>query len=109
MRAVHSAAWWTWRLPTTRAGRWAVALFGVAVVAVLFMGAALVIDGQGATFDRSPVLGAPAAVAAFSGFISAALGGYAIVRHERALLVFLTTAIGLNVLAYALGEAVRPG
>jgi CHASE2 domain-containing sensor protein len=96
-------------LPQSRAGRRALWLFAVSVAALLVMAAASVERSSVATFERDPVLAVCAAVAALSGTASAVLGGYAILRHERALLVFLATAASLNVLAYAIGEALRAG
>lgn len=96
-------------LPDSRAGRWALALFVVASVAVLFMGVVGLVQQPAATFDHDPLLAVPAALAAVCGVVSATLGAYSILRHERALAVILTTAAGLNLLAYVVGEAIRRG
>lgn len=53
------------------------------------------------------LLAVPAVVAAGCGVTSVVLGGYAIVRHERALLLLVSTAAGLNVISYVIGEAMR--
>ena len=94
-------------LPESRAGRWALGLFVVAGVAVLWIAAIAAERHAATTFDHDPLLAGLAVAAALCGVASAALGGYAIVRHERALLVLLSTAAGLNVLAYVFGEAIR--
>jgi len=81
----------------------------VSVAAVLVMAAASVERPAVGSFGHDPLLAACAAVAALSGTASGALGGYSILRHDRALLVFLATAASLNVLSYAIGEALRMG
>lgn len=96
-------------LPDSRAGRWSLGLFGVASVAVLFMGVVGLVQQPAVTFDHDPLLAVPAALAAVCGVASATLGGYSILRHERALAVILTTAACLNLVAYVVGEAMRRG
>lgn len=108
MRTAEPATRRRLRLPTSAAGRWAVALFALSVAAVLFLWFTAVVH-QPATFDQDPGLAVPAVLAAVCGGASAALGGWAVLRHDRALLVFLTVAADLNVLAYVLGEAIRAG
>lgn len=108
MRAGHQqtrrrSSW----LPESLAGRWALALFVGAVAAVLWMAAIAAARHATTTFDHDPLLAALAGAAAVCGVASAGLGGYAILRHERALLVLLSTAAGLNILAYVFGEALR--
>lgn len=100
---------WSWWPSGSRVGQWALTLFGLAVLAVLLVGLAAIWQPPHVTFSEDPLLAAPAALAAVCGTASAALGGYAIVRHERALLVFLSTAAALNILAYVVGEALRTG
>jgi hypothetical protein len=84
-----------------------VGLFLLAVASVLLLAATAATQAPVGTLGGDPLLAAPAALAAAFGVASAGLGGYAIVHHERALLLLLTTAAGLNVLAYVLGEAIR--
>jgi hypothetical protein len=103
--STHRRVWW---LPGSSAGRWAVGLFALAALAVVVMAVAAV-SGPGSqdTFTGDPLLAAPAVVAAGAGVASAILGGFAILRRERALLVLLSTAACLNVLSYVAGEAMR--
>jgi hypothetical protein len=39
--------------------------------------------------------------------MSTVLGAWALIRHDRALLLLLTLAANLNILSYVVGEAVR--
>jgi hypothetical protein len=97
-------------LPESMAGRCALALFGVAVVACLLITAVGTSGAQaGLAFSETWLLAVPACVAGLSEFGSTAVGGYAILRrHEHAGLVFLTTAVGVVVAAFVLGETFRP-
>lgn len=107
MRAVHPPIHREPRLlPATAAGRWALGLFAVAVVSFAFMTVA-VATGQsgGETFSASWWLAVPALLAGSGAVASGVIGAYAILRHhEHAALVYLSTAMGLLVIAFVLGE-----
>lgn len=97
-------------IPTTNLGKWSgrfiVVFFVLLAVFYLF-----VASGQrgGETFFSNPLLattilaaGAAGAAAFFTGIVSI------LIRKERAILVFVATAIGLFVLFFALGEILFP-
>lgn len=93
-------------LPESRAGWWAVALQLLAVGSfLLLVGIALADDRFGELFRDHPSLALPALVAGICTSAAGVAGGYAIVRRgERGGLVVLATALGLILVAFALGE-----
>jgi drug/metabolite transporter (DMT)-like permease len=71
----------------------------------------LVLSGQkgGDTFFSNPWLAGTITAAATSAIAGALAGLYSIVRHrERSPAVFVTTTLGLLVLAYAIAEVAFP-
>jgi hypothetical protein len=93
-------------LPETEPGRWSLGLFGVVVAGFVFMTAALAGGQQGGdAFGDNQWLAVPAAVAALAAIASGAVGGFSILRrHEHAGLIYLTTAMGLLVTVFVVGE-----
>lgn len=71
----------------------------------------LVASGQqgGLTFFSNMLLAVPMLVAGVSGIAAFAIGLLAMIRfQERSVLVYITTAIGLFVLIFALAEILNP-
>jgi hypothetical protein len=97
-------------LPETVLGKWSVGLFGGFIVFIaLFFG--LIAAGQrgGETFFSNLYLTIPALIAAVSAnaaFFTGIIG--IILRKERAILVFLATAVGLFVIIFVLAEIIAP-
>ena len=97
-------------MPRSRPARWALVL----IVASAWLFAAffaLVISGQkgGETFFSNPWLAGTATAGAGSAIAAAGFGIYSIVRErERSIAVFITTILGLLVLAYAILEVAFP-
>lgn len=88
------------------AGRWALGLFAAAVASFAFMTLGVATGQRGGEhFSDNWLLAAPALLAGIGAVASGGVGAYAIVRHhEHSLLVYLTTAMGLVVVAFVLGE-----
>jgi hypothetical protein len=97
-------------LPETVLGKWSAGLLGGFVIFIaLFFG--MVAAGQrgGDTFFSNLSLAIPALLAAISAIAAFLTGIIGIVlRKERALLVFLATAVGLFVTIFVLGEIIAP-
>jgi hypothetical protein len=97
-------------LPRTALGKWSTWL--VAGLIVFYVIAALVVaSGQrgGETFFDTPAISIPMALAGLCGVASFFTGIIGIIwNKERALLVFLTTLIGLFVLVFIIGEFTSP-
>jgi ABC-type Na+ efflux pump permease subunit len=97
-------------LPNTALGRWSAGLLGGFIVFIaLFFG--MVAAGQrgGDTFFSNLSLAIPAlmaTVSAIAAFFTGVIG--IIISKERAILVFLATAIGLFVIIYVLAEIIAP-
>jgi hypothetical protein len=98
-------------VPESAAGRWALGLFDVAAVAFAVM---TVVAATGEEpreiLSHSWWLGLPAFVGGFSMLLSTVVGAYAVLRlQERAVLVLVTTGIGMIAVIYFFGEVLRPG
>ncbi len=93
-------------LPESGAGRWAVGLFALAVASFTFMTLAVAAGQRGGEhFSDNWWLAVPAVVAGAGAVAAGGTGAYAIVRHhEHSLLVYLSSAIGLVVVAFVVGE-----
>ena len=97
-------------LPTTSAGRWSVALLGGFVLGIVLF-AVLVAAGQrgGEEYTGNWWLAAPFTLAVLSAVGAAWTGWVAVInRAERSLLVFVATAIGSVVAAFAALEVTFP-
>lgn len=97
-------------MPRSRPARWALILMvGSAWLFAAFF--ALVISGQkgGDTFFSNPWLAGTITAGAGTAILAALLSIYSIIRErERSVSVFVTTALGLLVLAYAILELAFP-
>jgi hypothetical protein len=97
-------------LPNTALGKWSAGLFsGFIVFIALFFG--MVATGQrgGDTFFSNLYLAIPALIAAVSAIAAFFTGVIGIIfSKERAILVFLATAVGLFVIIYVLAEIIAP-
>lgn len=109
MRAVHPPIHRAPRLlPATVAGRWALGLFTAAVTSFAVMTAA-VASGQrgGETLSDNWWLALPALLAGAAAVAAGVVGSYAILRrHDHGALVYLSTAMGLVVITFVVGETV---
>jgi len=97
-------------MPRTRPGWWSLGLIiGLALALVLARLLAAWGQAGGETFFSNPLLAVPMILAGACG-VSAFFTGLIsiIIRRERAVLVFVTTIIGLFVLAFWLGEIISP-
>lgn len=93
-------------LPESGAGRWSVGLFALAVASFAFMTVAVAAGQRGGErFSDNWLLAVPALMAGFGAVAAGGIGAYAIVRHhEHSLLVYLSSAMGLVVVAFVVGE-----
>jgi hypothetical protein len=97
-------------MPQSRPGRWSLilALMAAYLFAAFFC---LVISGQkgGATFFSNPYLAGTIIAATASAVGAGGAGLYSIVaERDRSIAVFITTTVGLLVLAYAIAEVAFP-
>lgn len=97
-------------MPKTTLGKWSVGL--IIIFFLLFsLFQFLVTSGQrgGETFFDNLILTIPALLMGISGILAFFAGLISIAkRKERSVLVFLTTAFGLFVLIFVLGEFLSP-
>lgn len=97
-------------MPRSRPGNWSLVL--VVVAAWLFAAFfALVIAGQkgGDTFFSNPWLAGTMTAAAVCAIGAAGAGLFGIIRaRDRSVSVFITTSLGLLVLAYTIAEVAVP-
>jgi hypothetical protein len=93
-------------MPESVAGRWALGLWILSVGSFAVMTAAVAAGQRGGdAFSDNWLLAAPALLAGFSSVAGACLGAYAILRHhEHSALVYLSTAMGLLVVTFVVGE-----
>lgn len=97
-------------LPKTALGKWSV---GLAISFIVFFALVSVLGatGQegGPTFFSNLFLAIPGLIAAVSGFAAFLTGIISIIfLKERALLVFVSSAIGLLLIAFILGDYFNP-
>lgn len=97
-------------MPKTKLGNWSVGLIAIFffLLGVFYV---LVYSGQrgGETFFSNLYLTVPMLIAAAAGVSAFFTGGVSIIRDkERALLVFLSTLMGLFVLLYTSAEILFP-
>ena len=93
-------------VPKTALGKWSV---GLAISFIIFFGLVSVLGatGQqgGETFFSNLYLAIPGLIAAVSGFAAFLTGIISIIfLKERAILVFVSSAIGLALIAFILGD-----
>ena len=97
-------------MPQTRTGRWTLILAAVAAAwFATFFG--LVIGGQrgGDTFFSNPWLAGTITAGTVAAVVAAGVGLVSITRvGERSVAVFVATAFGLLVFAYAVAEIAMP-
>ena len=97
-------------MPGTRPGKWPVALLILFLVLFVLV-QLLVMSGQrgGDTFRDNLLLTVPVFAAGISGILAFVTGMVGVFRNgERAVLVFLSTAIGLVVILFVVGEFAFP-
>jgi len=97
-------------IPKTCLGKWSVGLI-IAFFFLLGFFRVLVAFGQrgGATFFSNLILAIPAILMGTSGVLAFFVGIISFLKSkERAILVFITTLIGLFVLIFILGEILSP-
>ncbi|HEY0775396.1 MAG TPA: hypothetical protein VGD51_15010 [Nocardioidaceae bacterium] len=93
-------------MPESVAGRWALGLWVLSVASFAFMTAAVAAGQRGGdAFSDNWFLAAPALLAGVSSVGGGCVGAYAILRHhEHSVLVYLSTAMGLLVVTFVVGE-----
>jgi membrane associated rhomboid family serine protease len=93
-------------MPGSVAGRWALGLWLLSVASFAFMTAAVATGQRGGdTLGDNWLLAAPALLAGLSSVASGCVGAYAILRrHDHAVMVYLSTAMGLLVVVFVVGE-----
>lgn len=97
-------------MPKTSLGKWSVRLI-IIFLSLLLIFRLLVVAGQrgGATFFSNLWLTIPALLMVITGASAFFTGIISIIKNkERAILVYLTTAIGLLILIFCLGEILFP-
>ena len=97
-------------IPKTCLGKWSVSLI-IIFFLLLLVFRLLVASGQrgGATFFSNYILAIPAILMGTSGVLAFFVGIISFLKsRERAILVFITTLIGLFVLIFILGEILSP-
>jgi hypothetical protein len=97
-------------MPCTRLGRWSIGLIGGLVLSFAVL-AIMAATGQtgGETFSDNLLLAIPGFLAAGCGiaaFFTGVIG--VIMSKERSVFVFVSTAFGLLVLLFVLGEVLSP-
>ena len=94
-------------MPKTILGKWSVSLLGLFFLSIIAL-QLLVISGQsGPGFN--PLLAAALVPAGLSGISAFITGIVSIIKsHERAVFVFISTAIGFLVLFFVFGEFLFP-
>lgn len=97
-------------MPKTVLGKWSVGL-----IVVFFLSLALLLlfilfnQRGGETFFSNPILAIPVFLMGISGVTGFFAGIFSIIESkERAVLVFLSTAVGFLVLLFAIGEILLP-
>jgi predicted Abi (CAAX) family protease len=98
-------------LPKTALGKWSIYL-AVSFIVLFVLLIVLVTTGQegGETFFSNLLLAIPgllALVSGIAGFFTGIIG--IIFLKERAVLVFVSTAVGLLIVAFMLGDILFPG
>jgi hypothetical protein len=97
-------------LPKTALGKWALGL-AISFIVLFVLVIILVTTGQegGETFFSNLYLAVPGLLAVVSGLATFLTGIISIIfMKERALLVFLATAIGLIVIVFMVGDLLFP-
>jgi cytochrome bd-type quinol oxidase subunit 2 len=93
----------------TNLGKWSV--ISILIFILLFaLFLILVASGQkgGETFFSNLALSVPMLIAAIAGISSFVIGIISIIKGERSFLVFISSAVGLLVLVFVLGEFIFP-
>lgn len=96
-------------MPRTTLGKWSVVLIVIFILLfALFL--ILVASGQkgGETFFSNLALSVPMLIAAIAGIASFVIGIISIIKGERSVLVFISSAVGLLVTIFVLGEIIFP-
>ncbi len=96
--------------PSSRLGRWAMGLFGLSILVLVYF-LAMIAAGQkgGEGFFDNLLLTVPFLISGSSAVAGLVVGALAIVRsHERGLALVVPILWGLFVLTFALGEVVNP-
>jgi predicted Abi (CAAX) family protease len=97
-------------LPKTALGKWSI---GLAISFIVFFALVSVLGatGQqgGPTFFSNLFLAIPGLIAVVSGIAAFLTGIFSIIfLKERAILVFISSAIGLLLIAFVLGDFISP-
>ena len=97
-------------MPRTKTGEWSAILIVVLMVAyAMFYSFVSAGERGGVTFFSNLLLTIPMLIAATSGIAAFTVGLISMLRYrERSILVYITTAIGLFVLAFILAEIMFP-
>jgi hypothetical protein len=97
-------------LPRTNPGEWSAILIVVLMVSfAMFYSFVAAGERGGMTFFSNLLLAIPMVIAGISGIAAFVVGLVAMLRYrERSILVYITTAMGLFVLIFSLGEILFP-